>query len=119
MSAVGVISTGEDDPGEQEEPIIQDCRPAASGHYDDEPRKSEIQTHHHCPSTLLKDQQDILICPIAPPCLLKVTDAGTAHPVWIRRVVVENTASGPVEAADNHEVTLVLWFPAETLLAHR
>lgn len=39
--------------------------------------------------------------------------------VRICRVVVENTASGPVEAAHYHKVTLVLWFPAETLLAHR
>lgn len=38
--------------------------------------------------------------------------------VRIRRVVVENTASGPVEAAHYHKVTLVLRLPAETLLAH-
>lgn len=39
--------------------------------------------------------------------------------VRIRRVVVENTASGPVEAAHYHKMTLVLRLPAETLLAHR
>ena len=39
--------------------------------------------------------------------------------VRIRWVVVENTAGGPVEAAHDHKVTLVLWFSAETLLAHR
>ena len=39
--------------------------------------------------------------------------------VRISRVVVENTASGPVEAAHNHKMTLVLWLPAEALLTHR
>ena len=39
--------------------------------------------------------------------------------VRICRVVVENTASGPVEATQYHKVALVLWLPAETLLAHR
>lgn len=39
--------------------------------------------------------------------------------VRIRRVVVENTAGSPVEAAHDHKVTLVLWLPAETLLTHR
>ena len=38
--------------------------------------------------------------------------------VRIRRVVVVNTAGGPVEAAHYHKVTLVLWLPAETLLTH-
>lgn len=90
---------------------------AASCHYDDdELRESDV--HHHCPSALLKDEEDVLVCPVAPPSLLKVTDAGAAHPVRIRWVVVENTAGGPVEAAHDHKVTLVLRFPAETLLAH-
>lgn len=39
--------------------------------------------------------------------------------VRIRRVVVEDTAGGPVEAAHHHKVTLVLGLPAETLLSHR
>lgn len=39
--------------------------------------------------------------------------------VRISRVVVENAAGGPVEAAHYDKVTLVLRLPAETLLAHR
>lgn len=39
--------------------------------------------------------------------------------IRICRVVVENTASGPVKPGHHHKVTLVLWLPAETLLAHR
>lgn len=39
--------------------------------------------------------------------------------VWVGRVVVEDAASAPVEAAHHHKVTLVFWLPAEALLAHR
>lgn len=43
----------------------------------------------------------------------------TSLTVRIRWIVVENAASGPVEAAYHNKVTLVLRLPAETLLAHR
>lgn len=102
------------DKGQQVEPLVQHCWPAASCHHVD-----EILIHHHSSSTLLKDEQDVLIRPIAPPSLLKVTDAGAAHPVRICRVVVEDRAIGPVEATNDHKVTLVLWLSAETLLANR
>ncbi len=39
--------------------------------------------------------------------------------VRICRVVVENAASGPVEATHHHKVTLVLRFSAEALLSDR
>lgn len=38
--------------------------------------------------------------------------------VRICRVVIKESASGSVEAAHNHKVTLVLWLSAETLLAY-
>lgn len=79
----------------------------------------KIQNHHHSPSTLLKDEQNILICPVAPSGFLKVTDTGAAHPVRICWVIVKDRAGSPVEATDNHKVTLIVWLPAETLLTHR
>lgn len=73
----------------------------------------------HCLSGLLKYKQDVLICSVAPPSLFKVADAGTTYSVRIRRVVIEDATSTPVEATYDHKVTLVFWLPAEALLAHR
>lgn len=39
--------------------------------------------------------------------------------VRICRVVVKDAASSPVEAAQHDKMSLILWLPAETLLAHR
>lgn len=32
------------------------------------------------PSTVLEDEQDVLVGPIAAPSILKITEAGAAHP---------------------------------------
>lgn len=68
-------------------------------------------------SAVQVDKEDVLICAIAGSGLLKVTDAGAAHSVSIGWVVVKDAASGPVVAAQDDEVALVVRSAAEAAVA--